>query len=139
MTEQLPIGAEPREATPALDRLIAEYVVARSRKEQLADELKGANQQEAIAEVRLFEAIEALGLRAVKSKEHGQFILSDLAWASTTDVERARDWLLAEMPEILTPNATKLAMIVREAIRGEREMPPGIEPKFTRRINWRKS
>ena len=42
------------------------------------------------------------------------------------------------MPEILLPNAARLAVVVREALRGERDMPPGVEARFTRKIGWRR-
>lgn len=137
--DQIPIGEEAAEPGKHLKGLIAEYAVKRRRREQIDDEKRAAQDAEAIAEARLFDAIEAQGLRSVKSEEFGLFILSDLAWAAVTDVAVAREWIDQEMPEILSPNATKLALIVREAIRGERSMPPGIEAKYTRRINWRRS
>lgn len=143
--DQLPIGgayvhteAPAAEAPASLNQLIHDYADARTLREMNDDEGKRLREVETQYEAKLFDELERLTLRSVKH-ERGNFILSDLAWAAVTDVALSREWIEAEMPEILSPNATRLAVVVREAIRGEREMPPGIEAKFTRRINWRRS
>lgn len=137
--DALPIGvAEEAPAPERFEKLIADYAIARSRREQIEEEKKRASQAEAIAEAKLFDALEGAGLRSVRSKELGLFTLSDVAWAAVTDPVAARAWVDANMPEVLSMNATKLAVVVREAARGEREMPPGLDAKYTRRIGWRR-
>lgn len=135
----LPIGEEPTNEAPAsLDYLITDYATLRANRERLDDATKEARRKEEAAEAKLFEALERLNLRSVKH-DLGQFILNDLAWPAITDPVAAREWILAEMPEILNANQSKLAVVVREALRGERTMPPGMDAKFSRKINWRKS
>lgn len=137
--DELPIGPPPREASGSLEPLIAAYAIARTRREQADAETKDLKATEAAAEVALFDAMERQGLHAVKSKDFGHFTLNDLAWADVQDKDRARQWAENEMPELLLLNASQLAVIVRQAARGEREMPPGVAAKFSRRINWRRS
>jgi len=141
--DELPVGGIDTAAMPEvkanLDALIEAYADARIVREEALDTVNRLRETEARLEARLFDEMEKLNVRSVRHAR-GLFILNDLAWADVTDEAAVRDWANAEMPEILLANRSKLATLVREALRGEREaMPPGVEPKFSRKINWRRS
>lgn len=141
MADELDLGIVHDEVpvSASLQPLIAAYAIARTRREQVDDEAKKARAVETEAETALFDALERQNLRSVRSDEYGQFILNDLAWASVTDRDAARQWAENEMPELLLLNSSQLSVIVRQAAKGERDMPPGVEAKYSRRINWRRS
>lgn len=92
------------------------------------------------AEGALFDALENTGARSVKTDD-GTFSLNDLAWAKVEDPAVAREWAEHNRPELITLNHQKLAVIVREALKGEEGavMPPGVTYTTSRKINWRKS
>lgn len=118
--------------------LIEAYALARANRERLDDETKAAREKEAAAEAALFDRMEQQNLRSVRHEQYGLFILNDLAWADVRDRAKAREWAENEMPELLLLNSSQLSTVVRAALRGERDMPPGVEAKFSRKINWRR-
>jgi hypothetical protein len=89
------------------------------------------------AEAALFDALEAAGLRAIRTPR-GMFSLNDLAWARIEDPAIAREWAEANLPEAITLNHTRLSVIVRQALKGEATMPPGITWTTSRKITWRR-
>lgn len=138
MVDEIDVGQGASAPSPALQQLIVEYALARTRREQHEDEGKAIRAREAELEALLFDAMENQGLRSVRHAQYGQFILNDLAWADVIDEAKVRAWADAEMPEILLANRSRLATVVREALKGDRDMPPGVEAKFSRKINWRR-
>lgn len=121
-----------------LEPLIEKYAEAREVREQAAALTKAAAELEDLAEAALFDLMETQGLRSVRHKTLGLFSLNDLAWAKVSDEAVARAWAEATMPEIITLNRQRLSVVVRESLRGERDMPPGVEFSTTRNISWRR-
>lgn len=121
-----------------LDTLIEAYAVARSAREVISDQEKAARAVETKAELELFDAIERLGLRSVRHGVLGLFSLNDMANAVVTDAARLREWAEIEMPEILLPNRQTLGKVIRDALKEGRDLPPGTEAAFYRKINWRR-
>lgn len=139
MTDDVDIGVP---VTPVeggtIDQLIMAYADARTAREQADDRAKRLRETESKVEAALFDEMERLNLRSVRHAR-GLFMLDDKAWASVLDEHQLREWCEREFPEVLLPNLTRLAVLVRQAVKGEREMPPGVEPKFSRKLNWRRS
>ena len=137
-----PFGPDTPESVDApedINVLVGAYADARNIREEADDRAKRLREIEMALEVRLFDEMERLNLRSVRHAR-GLFSLNDLAWASVVDEALVRAWAENEMPEILLPNASRLAVVVRQALKGERDsMPPGVEPRFSRKINWRRS
>lgn len=129
--------ASNREAPPHIRELIEAYALARRVRDEAAARLKHFQEVEDKAAGALFDAIEAQGLRSVKHGALGTFSLNDLAWAAITDPEKAREWALVANPELITLNASRLAVIVREALREGEPLPPGVDFRTSRKINWR--
>jgi glutathione S-transferase len=99
--------------------------------------VKRLQENEDRATEALFDALERTGLRSVKH-ELGTFSLNDLAWPSITDAEAARKWAQAEMPELITLNNARLAVVVRDYLKGERDnLPAGVDFRTSRKIGWR--
>lgn len=142
MTTEEDIGLNAEDVPVAgggLDALITAYADARTAREQADDRAKRLRDTEAKVEAALFDEMEKLNLRSVRHAR-GLFMLDDKAWATVLDESALRAWCEREMPEVLLPNMTRLAVIVRQALKGERdEMPPGVEPRFSRKLNWRRS
>lgn len=85
----------------------------------------------------LFDALENAQLTQIRT-DRGLFSLNDLAWASITDIEKARAWADAVMPELLTLNLQRLSKVVRDALKEGRELPEGVDFKTSRKITWRR-
>lgn len=119
--------------------LVEAYADCRNAREEADERAKGLRSAEDAAEAALFEAMERLNLRSVQHAR-GRFTLNDLAWASLSDEDKAREWAEAEMPELLTLNRQRLSVLVRQHLKGERpEMPPGVDYRVSRKISWRRT
>ena len=91
------------------------------------------------AEAALFDALEDAGLTSVKIAGLGSFRLNDLAWAKIEDRQAALEWAEQQRPEMLTLNHQQLSVVVRQAIKGEGEIPPGVTFTASRKIGWKKA
>lgn len=120
-----------------LNALVEAYAAARNAKAQAAEHVKRLQAVEDRATADLFDAMERVNLRSLKHDTLGTFSLNDLAWPKVEDEAAARAWAETEFPEAITVNRQRLAVIVREALRGEREFPPGVDYSLSRKINWR--
>ena len=123
----------------SLDGLISDFANAKQRLAGIqADEKE---QQEVVkkTEAQLFDALEDEGLRSVKADDLGTFGMNDLAWAKIEDRALALAWADENKPEMLTLNHMQLSMVVREALKGEGEIPPGVDFTTSRKISWRKA
>jgi hypothetical protein len=125
-------------STQVLDLIIA-YTAAKAGLEKIRDKEKIQSKETSKVEADLFDAIEDAGLRSVKVDGIGTISLNDLAWASITDRKVAMEWAEQTKPELLTLNHQQLSVLVRDAIKGEGEMPPGVDFSTSRRISWRKA
>lgn len=123
---------------PELNALIEDYATARAVRESVSDEEKRLRATEGRAEQALFDGLERLGLRSARHKTLGLFTLNDMANGSVIDAAKLREWALEEMPELLSPHASKLGKIVRDALKEGEPLPPGVEATFYRKINWRR-
>lgn len=121
-----------------LDTLIAEYKVKRVLKDMLAEQLTEAEKDLAVAEVALFDEMERMSLRSVRTPD-GTFSLNDLPYARVADEGQAAAWAEANMPEILTLNRARLSTVVREKLREGGELPPGVDFWTKRGIKWRRA
>ena len=141
MNDDYPETEDPAAPTiddrSSLDALIGAYADARNEREVADDTAKRLREVEGRLEAQLFDDLERLNLRAVRHAR-GLFSLNDLAWASVTDESALRVWLEDRMPEVLLPNMSRLAVVVRAALKSDDEMPPGVEPRFARKISWRR-
>lgn len=111
-------------------------------KEELAKREAFAKEQAGVVaelETQLFDALENEGLRSTKIDGLGTFSLNDLAWAKIIDREQALTWAESYKPELLTLNHQQLSVLVRDFIRGEGEMPAGVDFTTSRKISWRKA
>jgi hypothetical protein len=131
----LPIGGRAKD--PGINTLIEAYAAARSARLEAVERVKRLQLVEDRATADLFDAMERVDLRSVKHDRLGTFALNDLAWPKVSDEETARAWALTEFPEAITINRSRLAVIVREALAGERDMPPGVDYALSRKISWR--
>jgi len=122
-----------------LDALISDFANAKARLQNLEAEKKELEAEVRVAEALLFDALEDDGLRSVKTDDLGTFSMNDLAWAKIEDREKALAWADQNRPEMLTLNHMQLSMVVREALKGEGEIPPGVDFTTSRKINWRKA
>lgn len=139
MTGLLGQPGRQEEGAPAsahIKDLIEAYAAARSVRTEAANRLKHLQAVEDQAAGALFDALEAQGLRSVRH-ELGLFSLNDLAWASITDPEKAREWALVAEPELITLNAQRLSKMIRDRLAEGEELPPGVDFRTTRKINWR--
>lgn len=121
----------------ALANLLADARVVLDEANDRAKEAQAAYDK---VQAELFDALENAGLQQIRT-ERGLFRLNDLAWASVTDETAARAWADEHAPELITLNRQRLAVVVRNAIKGEdgATMPPGVEATFSRKITWRRS
>lgn len=124
-------------ARPDIDALVQDYADARNDYERVSDEAKQLREVMEQYEGKLFDALEKANLRSVRHAR-GLFTLNDLAWPDITDAELARAWATDKMPELLTLNHQKLAVVVREHLKGEGAMPDGVEFHTSRKIKWRR-
>jgi len=122
-----------------IDQLARKLAVERLALDAIEADVKEVKLRCDQLEAELFDAIENAGLRAIKVDNIGTFSLNDLAWARIADRQAALEWAEANMPEILTLNHTSLSMLVRAAIKGEGDMPAGVEFTTSRKISWRKT
>lgn len=125
------------QAIPGINSLIEAYAAARSVRVEAQAHLKRCQAVEDRATADLFDAMERVNVRSLTHDTLGTFSLNDLAWPKVTDEEAARAWAQTEFPEAITINRQRLAVIVREALRGERQLPPGVDYSLSRKINWR--
>lgn len=123
--------------TPELVDLIDAYVAARQRREQSDTQTKRLRTIEAQAEAALFAEIERQNLRSTRHKTWGLFYLNDAVSPSVTDEKALRDWALEAMPELLLANRSRLASVVRNAIKEGDDLPPGVDFSTYRKIGWR--
>lgn len=91
------------------------------------------------AQEALFTALENQGVESTRVPELGLFSMNDLAWARIVDRPRALAWAEERMPEVLTLNHQQLSKVVRDALKGEGEMPEGVDFTTSRKITWRKA
>lgn len=157
------VDGPPAEADDDLDAVDGEQ---RPNLQALADDLadkrviweaadnlaKTHRQQYEDAQTRLFDALEAGGLRAVRTAR-GLFSINDLPWAQVVDPERARLWADQNMPDLLGLNHARLSKIIRDALKGDVtidggvphdnpmgvSMPPGVDYTTSRKITWRRT
>jgi hypothetical protein len=129
-------GATIDAASVNLDDLAAAYAKARADREEASDREKGLRVLEDQAQAELFNAMEARNLKSIRHRTLGTFTLNDLAWPSVVDGDALRAWALEVEPGILVTNSQRLGKVMRDAMKGEGEMPPGIEAVFTRKIKW---
>lgn len=129
---------DPIPERPELDALVVAYATARALRESVSDKEKEMRVTEGHAEAALFDGLERMNLRGVRHAEFGLFTLNDMASATVTDEKALREWAQEVMPELLLPNRARLSKVVRDSLKGEGEMPPGTEPSFYRKINWRR-
>jgi hypothetical protein len=125
-------------STRILDLIIA-YTAAKSGLEKIKDQEKRQAKEVATVEADLFDEIENAGMRSVKVDGIGTISLNDLAWASISDRTVAMEWAEQNRPELLTLNHQQLSVLVRDFIKGEGEMPPGVDFTTSRKISWRKA
>lgn len=123
---------------PELDELVGTYATARNVREAASDEEKRLRVIEGAAEAALFDAMERMSLRSVRSRELGLFTLNDMANATVTDEAKLREWALEEMPELMLPHRARLGKIVRDTLKEGGDLPPGTDVSFYRKINWRR-
>jgi len=132
MTETpIPTGAP----TQAIRDLADEFhllVVERSAAKATLEEVEARYD---VAQARLFDAIEAAGLRSVRTGA-GMFSLNDLAWPRIADPSAALAWAEANAPEFITLNHQRLISPVREAIKEGRDLPPGVDFTTSRKIRY---
>lgn len=134
MTEA-PIDAR----TVDLEALVEAYVAARTTREEISDREKYLREIEGRAETALFDSIERQGLKSVRHKTLGLFSLNDLAWPSVVGNDELVAWAREAQPDLLTINKQSLGKIMRDAMRAGDELPPGVEPTFSRKISWRRA
>jgi len=111
---------------------------ARNAMEEALDAAKTFGEAYAKVEAELFDALEQQGLTSIRTPR-GLFRLNDMAWARIADAALAREWAEANMPEVITLNHTRLSVVVREALKGGRPIPPGIDFTMSRKITWRRT
>lgn len=127
--------------------LIRVYAEARFQLDQAKEAAKPLQAAKDRAEADLFDAMENQNLRSVRHGTLGLFMLSDLAEPQLLDAVQFVRWAEDAMPEILTANRQRLAVVIREILRGERDrlsadgdgLPPGVGFTTRRNINWRKA
>lgn len=127
----------PEPGQTHLAYLITEYAQARIKYERAKDAAKLEQERMEAAERRLFDAMDAQGLRSVRSEDYGLFLLDDKAWASVTDEAEARKWAQNEHPELITLNRMRLSVLVREALKEGTPLPPGVSFSTAAGIGWR--
>lgn len=143
--EDLDIGVAPAVtvdgSNPGLadiNVLVMAYADSRVAREAAEEHAKQLRRAEEAIEVQLFDLMEKMNLRSVQHAR-GRFSLNDLAWPVTEDADAAREWAKIAQPDLLLLNNQRLAVIVREALRGERDMPPGVDFRTSRKISWRRT
>jgi hypothetical protein len=131
--------------TPEVRALADKLADARVELEAADDITKRIRSKYEQLEGELFDALENAGITQIRTAR-GLFSLNDLAWASVTDEEQARQWAEHSYPELLTLNRQRLSKIVRDTLKGEPpegmeagELPPGVTYTTSRKINWRRS
>lgn len=144
-----PEGAIPDREPPALarerlDTLSRRFAETRTEYERLDGLRKLAAEALDAATADLFDALEQLGLRSIRTARLGIFSLNDLADAKVEDPAAFVEWAKREAPEILHPNYQRLSKLVRDALKGdyefpgtESELPPGVTYRTRRGITWR--
>lgn len=123
---------------PTLEDMASRVAETRYALEQAMDAEKQARELYELAETGLFDALEAQGLRQIRTPR-GLFSMNDLAWASVEDEDKARLWAEAESPELLTLNRQRLSVLVRRALENGLELPPGVTFTTSRKITWRRT
>jgi len=122
-----------------IENLAAAYAAAKRGLEKIKDQEKLQSKETARIESDLFDALEDEGLSGVTIPDLGKFRLNDLAWAKIENREQAMEWAEQQRPELLTLNHQQLSVIVRAAIKGEGEIPPGVTFTASRKIGWTKA
>jgi hypothetical protein len=118
----------------ALAHVLADRRIALDAARDAADE---AEREYREVEAQLFDAMEAQNLTAIRTPR-GLFRLNDLAWAKIIDGEAARAWAEANLPEVITLNLQRMAVVVRTALKAGQELPPGVDFTTSRKITWRR-
>lgn len=135
------------EAAGPIAGLVAEYAFAREALDEVKQRTKPFQERKDAAETALFDALENAGLKSVRHATLGLFTLSDLAEPRVADPATFVAWAERAMPEVLTANRQRLAVVIREILRGDRPfasqdteygLPPGVDFSTRRNINWRK-
>ncbi len=121
-----------------LEELAIRVAESRFALEQAMDVEKQTRAIYEMAETALFDALEAEGLRQIRTPR-GLFSMNDLAWASVDDEDKARLWAEAENPELLTLNRQRLSVMVRRALENGEPLPPGVTFTTSRKITWRRT
>jgi len=122
-----------------IEALATQYAAAKRLLEGIKEDEKEQSKATASIEAALFDALEDAGLTSVKIDGLGSFRLNDLAWAKIEDRQLALAWADNNKPEMLTLNHQQLSMVVREAIKEDGEIPPGVTFTTSRKIGWRKA
>jgi len=133
-------------APPHIGQLADALADARINLERAKDEVSNLQGVYDAIEADLFEALENLDVRSFRTPR-GLFMLNDTVWASVSDEAAARQWAEANMPELITLNRNRLAVVVRTVLKGEEavpglepgQQPPGVDWKASRKINWRRT
>lgn len=120
-----------------LNHMAFRLVQLRNLKKLAEEALDEASKEVTKLELELFDAMEAQGLRLIRTPD-GTFSLNDLAWAKIDNEAEARAWAEANLPEAITLNHNRLSVIVRERIKAGEPLPPGITYSVSRKINVRK-
>lgn len=126
-------------ANARIQRLADAYASMKREAEAAEERAKSLKAEAAAIEAQLFDALEDANLRSVKIDGLGSFRLNDLAWAKIEDRAAALEWADQNRPELLTLNHMQLSMVVREAIKEDGEIPPGVTFTTSRKIGWRKA
>ena len=126
-------------AIKRINHLIRRFSGAKLALEDAKSTEKEASKEASKIEAELFDALEDAGLRSVKVDGMGTYGLNDLAWASIDDRAQAMAWAEEQRPELLTLNHQQLSVLVRDSLKGDGEMPPGVTFTTSRRISWRKA
>ena len=126
-------------ASKKIENLAVAYAAAKRSLEKIKEQEKIQSKETGRLEADLFDALEDEGLTSVGIAELGKFRLNDLAWAKIEDREKAMAWAEEQKPELLTLNHQQLSVIVRRAIEGEGEIPPGVTFTASRKIGWTKA
>ena len=122
-----------------IEGLADAYAAAKRSLEAIKEQEKIQSTETARIEAELFTALEDEGLTSVGIAGLGKFRMNDLAWAKIEDREQALAWADQTRPEMLTLNHMQLSMVVRQALKGEGEMPPGVTFTTSRKIGWTKA
>jgi hypothetical protein len=122
-----------------IETLAVAYAAAKRGLEKIKEQEKTQSKATQEIEAALFDALEDEGLTSVGIEDVGKFRLNDLAWAKIEDRALALAWADENRPEMLTLNHQQLSVVVRNALKGDGEIPPGVTFTASRKIGWTKA